>query len=437
MLWAIAGLLLLISVFLIARPLLRVPANGPDRRADYDVAVFKDQLAELEEERAQGLIGDAAAEAAKLEIQRRLLAATQARHPESHPLAARPRRLLALAAIAAIPLGAITLYLAMGRPGMPDQPYIDRLALRLGTTVEAAQHQENEVARLTTKLAADPKDEAAWRDLGRAQRALGRHGDAADSLRHALINGGRDHELIAEMAESMVIAGQGEVTAEARRAFDTVLLASPNHPKALYYLGMERMQANDAQGALKYWKRLEANSPADAAWLPMIRQRIAEAEAAASGKAPDSATGSAPNIAAMVGKLEQHLKENPQDVQGWSMLGRSYAVLGELDKAKDAYGQAMRLSPEDLELKQSYAVMLYETARAKDPKAKVPPEAAQLMKQVLDKDPHALDALFVSGQAALDRGDKSEAKALWSRVLEQLEPGGADYNDLKKMVDGL
>ncbi len=150
-----------------------------------------------------------------------------------------------------------------------------------------------------------------------------------------------------------------------------------------------------------------------------------------------TAKDGAPDITAMISKLEARLKDNPQDAQGWSMLGRSYAVLGEMDRAREAYGKAMRLLPSDLDLKQAYAVMVYEAARNADPQAKVPAEAAALMKDVLAKDPKAFDALFLSGQAALDAGNKGEAKALWSRLLELIEPNSADYNDLKKMIEAL
>jgi cytochrome c-type biogenesis protein CcmH len=436
MLWILSILLILISAMLIARPLLRAAQAEKGQRSDYDVAVFKDQLTELEEERDQGLIDGAAHDAAKLEIQRRLLAASQAGTAEAHPLSSSARRLLAISLLFGLALAGTGLYLLLGQPGLPDQPYIDRLASRLSTDAQEAQHQLDEVTRLTERLGLHPEDAGAWRDLGRAQRMLGRHADGAESLRHALMNGERDPEVIAEMAESQVYAAQGEVAPDVKRAFETVLLARPDHPKALYFLGQERMQSNDAQGALKLWRRLEAQSSPDAPWLPMIKQRIAEAEAIASGKAPVAQNG-APDIGAMVAKLEARLKTNPQDVKGWEMLGRSYAALGEVDRARDAYGTAAKLAPNDLDLKQAYAVMIYEAARMKDPKAKMPAEAARLVGEVLKQDPKAMDALFMAGQAALDQGNKSEAKALWSRLLEQLDPASPDYTDLKKMVEGL
>lgn len=436
MLWITVALLTLITAFLIARPLLKAAREGQEHRADYDVAVFKDQLAELEEEHAEGLIDDAGLEAARLEIQRRLLAAAQAGEEQANPLTLRARRILGAALALSLVVFGGGLYALLGSPAMPDRPYIDRLAQRLGADVETAQNLQDEVARLTERLGRTPKDANAWLLLGRAQRQLGRHAEGALSLRQALMNGERDPEVIVEMAESQVYAAQGEIAPDVRQAFETALLARPDHPKALYFLGLERLQENDAKGALKHWNRLLALSPADAPWLPMVKQRVAEAEARLSGKMP-TAEGGAPDVGAMLAKLEARLKANPKDVQGWSMLGRSYAALGDIEKARDAYGRALELSPKDMELKQAFAVMLYEAARMNDPKAKVPEQAAKLIAEVLAADPKAMDALFMSGQAALDKGDKSEAKALWTRLLGLLDPQSEDYADLKKMIGGL
>jgi cytochrome c-type biogenesis protein CcmH len=436
MFWFTSALLILIAAFLIARPLLAKAEPSKDLPADHDVAVFKDQLTELEEEFSEGLLDRDAHDAAKLEIQRRLLTAASSAPAKENPLSAKMRRLLAALIAGSIALGGVGLYLRLGQPGFPDQPFIERLARRLGTDAVEAQHQLDEIARLTDKLAAHPDDAAAWRDLGRAQRALARHPDGAESLRQALVKGERDAEVIAEMAESQVYAAQGEVSADSKRAFETVLIAKPDHPKALYFLGQERMQANDPQGALKLWRRLESQSAPDAPWLAMIRNRIAEAEGILSGKAPVGASG-APDVGAMVAKLEARLKANPNDAKGWSMLGRSYAALGEIDKSRDAYGKAAKLVPTDLELKQAYAVMIFEAARQRDAKAKVPQEAADLANEVLKQEPKAMDALFLAGQAALDQGRKSDAKGYWTRLLEQLEPASPDAADLKKMIDGM
>lgn len=436
MLFVVAALLMLITVVLVAGPLLKKAQPGSQSRADFDLAVFKDQLKELEEEAGQGLIDAKAMEAAKLEIERRMLAAASIAQSCANPLTPARRRMLAFCLLLLLPVCGMGVYLTLGSPVMQDQPYIERLARRLGVEADQARAKLDEAARLTERLGADPADGAAWRDLGRAQRDLGRHADGAESLKHALMNGERDPEIIAEMAESQVYAAQGEVQLPAKRAFETVLLAKPGHPKALYFLGLERMQQDDAKGALQQWRRLESLSTADAPWLPTVKQRIAEAEAKLSGKAPLNAQGM-PDIGAMVSRLEERMKSNPNDAKGWTMLGRSYAALGDMGKSADAYRRALKLSPDDLDLKQAVAVALYEGARRRDDNAKVPPEAAKLVDEVLKADPQAMDALFMAGQAALDGGDKGKAKGLWSRLLQQLDPNGADHADLKKMIDGL
>lgn len=121
----LGALLLAVVLGLLCAPLLRAAA-APGGRARYDGAVYRDQLAELEREVASGQIDLAAAEPARLEIARRLLAATAAPEPEapSSPLPASPLPGLALAVALAVGVGAVGLYLFLGAPGLPDAPLL-------------------------------------------------------------------------------------------------------------------------------------------------------------------------------------------------------------------------------------------------------------------------------------------------------------------------
>ena len=171
----------------------------------------------------------------------------------------------------------------------------------------------------------------------------------------------------------------------------TAALKDPgNAPRARYYLALARLQQGDAQGALQGWVDLESDLPVDADWLPLLRQRIAEAAAVlevdpttaktsigvARGDAPKPASpapspaavaataqataDAAPEqreamINAMVERLAARLEQQPDDVEGWSRLGRSYMVLHRPDKARDAYARALQLRPADAALKQALA----------------------------------------------------------------------------------
>jgi cytochrome c-type biogenesis protein CcmH len=132
------------------------------------------------------------------------------------------------------------------------------------------------------------------------------------------------------------------------------------------------------KSALAAWVDLAAEAPADADWLPLVRQRIAEAAgavgidpgtlkgatggpadaavaAAAKGAASTSAEARQAMILAMVGKLASRLESQPDDVEGWARLGRSYMVLNQPDKAREAYARAVKLKPNDAQLSQALA----------------------------------------------------------------------------------
>ena len=152
-----------------------------------DLAVYQDQIAEIARDRAAGLIGEGEAEAARVEISRRLLAAADraSADPAGMSLAWRGR-LVAITALFALPIGAGGLYLALGSPGLPDQP--------LAAKSDAPPEQRSEmirgmVARLATRLQRDGSDVEGWLRLVRAYSVLGRRNEAqsaAAAARRAL-----------------------------------------------------------------------------------------------------------------------------------------------------------------------------------------------------------------------------------------------------------
>ncbi len=126
-LWLVLALMTAAAIFAVLWPLSQA---GKKLRSGSDVEVYRDQLEEIERDQAAGLIGQTEAEAARIEVSRRLISAAEAQTPSERfgsPLAWR-RRAVAVAALVLLPLGAAGLYLALGSPGLPDQPLAPRLA---------------------------------------------------------------------------------------------------------------------------------------------------------------------------------------------------------------------------------------------------------------------------------------------------------------------
>jgi len=124
-----------------------------------------------------------------------------------------------------------------------------------------------------------------------------------------------------------------------------------------------------------------------------------------------------PDVAAMVAKLETHLREDPNDVAGWLMLGRSYVALERLDDAIVAYDHAHRLDAGNAE-----AALGLGEAMSLRAGGNITPEAAKLFEQALAIEPASPKALLYGGFAAAARGDVAVARARWLALKEMHPP---------------
>ena len=127
-------------------------------------------------------------------------------------------------------------------------------------------------------------------------------------------------------------------------------------------------------------------------------------------KAPD-----VHQIEAMMTKLINHLKEKPDDSEGWVMLGRSYTALNEYDKAEDAYKKAYKLIGDDPDFLADYAEII-----AMNRNNELAGEPRKLLQTALKKNPNAIKALWLSGHAELQLGHDKQAVAYWKKLLKVL-----------------
>jgi cytochrome c-type biogenesis protein CcmH len=240
-------------------PLARGHAGGGAGREIYARAVYRDQLRELERDREQGVIDDEQVEAARREIERRLLAADRPVPPSEIG----PRPVLA----AALALGALAVaggfYALKGRPGLPDMPYVARQAERMNPAApKMPLDLDKAAASLAAKLKADPNNLNGWILLSRTE-AVRRHWEkSAEAMRHAM-NLAKDRPDIATAyGEVQVLADGGFVLPQARDAFLAVLAKEPTNPRALWYLGLDAVQHRHGEAARGYWQRLLKQLPA-------------------------------------------------------------------------------------------------------------------------------------------------------------------------------
>ena len=462
-----AALLTALAVAALLIPVLRRHRPGP-ARADYDLAVYRDQLRELESDRARGLVSEEQEGAARTEIERRMLRAARAREaaeaaestetPEAAgPAARRPasrRRATVLALGLCVPALAAGIYASLGTPGLPGRPFAESARPVEDPAAVAALREP--VERLAARLESEPDDLEGWLLLGRSHLVLQRFPEAADAFRRAAALSGGDPEILSMLGETVVWASDGVVVPEAVQAFQRVLTVRPEDPAARFHLALARAQAGAVREAYDMWRALAADTPADAPWRgdleDLIRQsedvlgvapetRAALGTAAPSGPTADdlaAAAGMTPDermamIRAMVEGLAVRLEEDPDDLEGWRRLARSYAVLGEPAKAADALRRAAALAPDDLETLRAYARALSGDAGPEPP----PPAAAAVYARILALDPEDEPALWFSGLAAAERGDPATARTHWQRLLALLVPGTEEHGAVRTALDGL
>lgn len=129
----------------------------------------------------------------------------------------------------------------------------------------------------------------------------------------------------------------------------------------------------------------------------------------------DGSGGFSPQM--MVQRLEQRLKDNPADSEGWLMLARSYSVLERYTDARDAYAKALPLVDGNADLLADYA----EAIVMSDPEQRITQQPVALFKQTLQLNANQPKALWFTGMMAFQEGDYPSAVTIWRR-LEKLIP---------------
>ena len=135
-------------------------------------------------------------------------------------------------------------------------------------------------------------------------------------------------------------------------------------------------------------------------------------------------------IEAMVNGLAARLQKNPDDPEGWKMLGRSYAVMGRFAEATRAYAEAAKRSPRDAQLLADFADAL---AMSHGQSLRGEPE--QLVQRALEIDPANLKALALAGTAAFERQEFASAADTWSRMLPHVAPGSDEARLIQQNID--
>ena len=350
-LWFVFALMTVAAIFAVLWPLGR---GGRAENQGSEVVVYKDQLAEIERDLAAGLIAAPEAEAARVEISRRLLAAAS-NEPLSEPKSnLKWRRAAAVLTLIGLPLVAAAIYVPLGSPALRDFPLAQR---ERGAGSGTARSLENLVVQVEQHLEKNPTDGRGWNVLAPVLERLGRFDDAARAYRNSITYNGESAERRSDLGEAISAAASGVVTAEAKTEFERAQALNADDPKANYFLGLAAEQDGRKDDAANIWRALLAKAPADAPWRPLVQSSLARVGGGGTMPALSDETVAASKdmnegdrgtmIRGMVERLATRLKQNGDDVDGWLRLVRAYLVMGDRDKAMGASTDARQAVAND------------------------------------------------------------------------------------------
>ena len=248
-----ATLLIVVVAAFILPPLwlgLRTP-NLKAERKETNLAIFRDQLAELSREKAEGTLAEADFEQSRHELQRRLLeevdpAATDAGAPATHG----PSRKMAIVVLLLLPVLGLLGYGILGNLKALD-------STQLVAQEQMTPEKINEmVASLAAKMKANPDDTQGWLMLARSYKSLGRYDDAVQAYAKAekIIND--DPDQLASYAETVARASGKGISGKALQLVERALKVDPTHAHSMFLAGAAAMEAGDNKKGIAYWEAL-------------------------------------------------------------------------------------------------------------------------------------------------------------------------------------
>lgn len=295
--WIVGGLLVVIALLFIVPPLLHSKASGRLSRSVVNVAVYRDQLRELEADLRAGTLSANHYEKARRELEARLLDDVGG----AEGTAGLPQwgRRAAIVLGLAVPLAAVGLYFVVGNPQ----------ALAPQATTDAAHNLDPQqiqalVERLAERLKSKPDEVEGWVMLARSYAALGRFGEAAAAYAHAAERLPGDAQVLADYADVMAVAQGRRLQGEPEKIIARALQVDPNNVKALALAGTVAFEKQDYATAVAYWERILRLAPPESELAQSVRASVAEAQALGGGSAAPQARVAAAGNNAISGMVK-------------------------------------------------------------------------------------------------------------------------------------
>jgi cytochrome c-type biogenesis protein CcmH len=287
--WAICGLLILIALAFILPPLLQrpevTPAESNKERREANIAIYRDQLTELETDLQNGIVAKEQYQQDRDEIERRLLEDVKLSESDAKTAADFRKRNVVYALAIGLPLAAVLFYLKVGEmKALSPAATAPAGSSEMSESTRSPQQIEANVSKLVDRLKANPSDAEGWVMLAHSYSTMERFGEAAGAYARATELQPNNADLWAEYAFASAMANGRNLEGQPMEFVNKALKIDPENLKALQLAGNDAFQRKDYKKAVDYWSRVLKKVPPQSEVAQSIQQRIDEAQSLAKTK---------------------------------------------------------------------------------------------------------------------------------------------------------
>lgn len=340
LIWFILIFITVVVILLLVRALSKdiVLSKHYNKNSDQsDINFYKDQLHAIDQEEAEGQISTANANQARLELARRILSRekqiSHKKTPQNHFI-----RSVIYIGILCIMMGSWGIYYFIGNPNVRSQPF-EALMMREDVKLNLSE----KIVKTESLLARNPNQSNLLDSLGELYLQIGRFADAATVFDRSLSVNGKSSQRFLNYAIALIALENGVVSQDAENALQKASQLEPQNPQPQIFLARGLIQNGKIQQAIKLLENFVSGHGKGQPWAQDMQSVIDQLKI---GSVQEQVKPSAQQynfINDNIVKLEEHVHNNPQDVQGWFMLINAYFILEKPQKMRDTYNDALKL----------------------------------------------------------------------------------------------
>ena len=282
--WVIcAGLIMIALAFVLPTAMQRADESDramEDERKEANIAVYRDQLSELEADLSNGIVSEDQYAQDREEIERRLLEDTATSKTKKTVTAPAVARNTAYVLGIGLPLVAVIFYLNVGNPkSISEPPQVSSAQPETAPPQERTQEQiAANVDKLAKRLESNPNDPQGWTMLARSYNSMGKWSEAAGAYARATELSPNDADLLADYAFATIMVNGKSFEGKSTELINRALKVDPKNSKALQLAGAAAFQAKDYKKAVDYWQRVLKQVPAGSELEQALTEKIDEAK---------------------------------------------------------------------------------------------------------------------------------------------------------------